>query len=262
MPPIMTRIRFPRTNLLQHVHSLPPRWRAACLVTLPLLLGLVCIGGWRADGWLTSTEFCSSACHEMESHASRFAGQRHSVSIVGGCAGCHVRPGVVGHIATKIAAAPQLAGHVLGGVDPATLKLNAGRRTLTNQLCADCHGRRYTIDLRHVPLGTSIGVTDAEGTITAVTCIDCHPAAGHYDGRFDAYAAVNPAHKAPENASTDRDCLACHTCATPEIVTGWMASKEAATAQGCSTCHGLDHRKMNQQSTGAKCPLRPRKQGD
>ena len=192
----------------------------------------------------------------MEGHAKRFAAQRHSVSMVGGCAGCHVRPGVVGHITAKIAAAPQLAKHVFAHPDPSAFKLSAGQRKLTDQLCTGCHRARYTIDLQHVPLATAAGVATVRGEIVAVQCIDCHPAAGHYDGRYDAYSPLNPSHKAPDDTSTDLDCLACHTRATPEIVTGWLASKEASTAQGCRACHSLDHRKINQQSTGAKCPMR------
>ena len=243
-------------NPVRLYRSLPRRVRICTAVGAIVVLAGVGYGALRADSYLTSERFCSAACHEMENHARLFRSQRHSVSMVGGCAGCHVPPGPVGHVNVKVASAPQMWEHAFGEPDPAAFQAGASQLRIINERCIDCHSRRYTVDLQHIPLSRWAAVATVKGEVVPVTCTDCHRGIGHYDGRYDRYAPANEKREAPEETFTDLDCLACHTAATPEVVAGWLNSRYPRRAQGCRTCHCLDHKKINADGTGKKCSIR------
>ena len=243
-------------NFAFMLRSLPRRLRMCIAIGAIIAVAAIGYGTLRADSYLTSTGFCSSACHEMQGHARLFRAQRHSVSMVGGCAGCHVPPGVAGHVNVKVSSAPQMWEHVFGQPDPAKFRAGPSQVRIINERCINCHVRRYTVDLQHIPLSRVAAVATVQGEVVPVACTGCHPGIGHYDGRYDDYAPTNDKRKSPEETFTDLDCLACHTAATPEIVVGWLESPTARRAQGCRSCHCLDHKKINDDSTGKKCTVR------
>jgi len=243
-------------NPMRMCAALPPRRRLVLLAAAIMAIGAIAYGTLQADAWLSSAAFCSKACHEMENHVRLFEAQGHSVGVVGGCSGCHVRPGPVGHACARLTAIPHVYEHFFGNPDPASIKASAHQLTLINERCTSCHAKRRTADPRHLPLANAAALATASGGTVGVRCTDCHPSAGHYDGRYDGYSAKNSDRKTPAEASREVECLACHTTATPEVVAGWMAGPEAGLAKGCNACHDLRHDAINRRTTGALCPMR------
>jgi len=137
------------------------------LGALAIIIAVVCVIAivFKITG---STGFCKS-CHEMKPQFDEIQASKHRSSA---CVECHLKPGLIGTIQTKLSALPELIVH-LGGIEAEEIE---AKKRVPNVLCIKCHdyppivylGADLAYDLKkHVEAGD-------------VYCSECHMRKDHF----------------------------------------------------------------------------------
>ncbi|MCX6373054.1 MAG: NapC/NirT family cytochrome c [Actinobacteria bacterium] len=245
-------------------------WWAKGLVVVAVL-GILFIGGSAFAAQFTeSNKFCGTDCHEMWPERDTWQKSAHKNV---DCVQCHIPPGPVSFVKTKLSASREVWVHFTG----VSKKPITATRHVSNATCqrSGCHTGAQTS--KTLKLGAPSPVTfkhDSEGHAKQL-CVDCHAALVH---------AGAPGVTAPP-ANSMASCFSCHNdgpkncsychepphvdrgpCRDCHNISSWgqgksgahpggpLTGKHAQTAcetchtqgtnvkpDGCITCHGDQH---------------------
>ncbi len=183
------------------------RWIA--LMVVASLLVVFVVAAFVTAHFTSRSSFCSN-CHEMGPYYSSWQASSHSGTE---CKDCHIPPGFVGYVQTKLFSFRELWVHITGGKEPPL----AVTREIPNSSCFRCHKTPEDLILGDSPFSHQIHEEEL--------CVTCHLRMVHAD--------VNPPYyQAPGAMAT---CFECHD--------GTRAASE------CADCHTAPHEPLGECGT-------------
>ena len=221
------------------------------LIVLAVVLVFLIVASVVAARFTESDKFCGTDCHEMWPYRDTWAKSTHKDTE---CVQCHIPPGAVNFVTTKMYASREVWVHFTGQVK-APIKVT---RHIPNAACSrsGCHTDAQTN--KTLSLGQPAPVKFQHGSEghTKQLCIACHAALVH-----EGAPGVNdpPANSMPScfSCHTDgpKDCTYCHTpphadrgpCQDCHNIDSWGGGKDFAHPGGplvgkhgqisCQDCH-------------------------
>jgi nitrate/TMAO reductase-like tetraheme cytochrome c subunit len=195
------------------------RWIMAGSIVGGVIVILI-IAAFITAHFTSRSSFCNS-CHEMNLYYSSWQASTH---VSAECRDCHIPPGAIPYIETKLGSFREIYVHLSGNPKPPI----AVTREIPNASCLRCHS-----DPPSDP--TLPTVTFKHQTHSGLTCIGCHVRLVHRTVNPPVYqdpAAMSSCLQCHNGSIAPSECSSCHT--PPHEARG-----------ECSNCH-------NQQSwTGA-----------
>jgi nitrate/TMAO reductase-like tetraheme cytochrome c subunit len=226
-------------------------WWAKAVVVVAIL-GVLFIGGSAVAARFTeSDKFCGTDCHEMWPYRDTWEKSAHKNV---DCVQCHIPPGPVNFVKTKMAASREVWVHFTGQVK-APIQVT---RHISNATCerSGCHTTAQTS--KTLKLGAPSTVTFEHGSEghAKQLCIACHAALVHAGAPG---VTAPPANSMPSCFSCHNDgpknCSYCHkaphndrgACQNCHNTSSWGQGKNGAHPGGpltgkhaqitCETCH-------------------------
>jgi nitrate/TMAO reductase-like tetraheme cytochrome c subunit len=216
------------------------RWIIAGSVVGAVIVLLI-IAAFVAAHFTSRSSFCNS-CHEMNPYYASWQTSTHKTAE---CRDCHIPPGFVSYIKTKLGSLREIYVHVSGNPEAPL----AVTRKIPNASCFRCHD--------NPPADPSLPtVTFAHKTHSGIDCISCHVRLVHRSVTPPVYVdpATMPACFVCHNGSiAPNSCTTCHTapheargeCSTCHDTSGWAsaAGKHTFALTGahagvaCTACH-------------------------
>jgi nitrate/TMAO reductase-like tetraheme cytochrome c subunit len=175
------------------------RWIA--LIVVAAVIVVLVVAAFVTAHYTSKSSFCDT-CHEMDPYYVSWQASSHGTAE---CRDCHIPPGPLKYIETKLYSFREVYVHIRG-VSDAPLSVT---REIPNDSCFRCHSLPGAIDL-----GT---VTFEHTTHDGQNCITCHVRVVHR-------SVTPPEYQNPGGMSV---CLTCHN--------GTVAPS------ACSTCHTPGH---------------------
>ena len=187
------------------------------LVALVVLVVFV-VASFTAARFTESNRFCGSDCHEMWPYRDTWAASSHkSVD----CVRCHIPPGPINLIETKLAASREVWVHFTGQVK-APIKVT---RHIPDSVCQSCHP---TVRISQpVVLGSPAPVTFRHDKHTGKRCVACHAGVVHQGAPGVTVAPP----------SSMASCLTCHTNGTTHC--DYCHTAPHPSRGPCQDCHSL-----------------------
>lgn len=208
--------------MAKKVRSWRSPWRAKVLVVVGVFALLFIGGSALAAKFTESNRFCGTDCHEMWPLRDTWEKSAHKNV---DCVQCHVPPGAVNFVKTKLVASREVWVHFTGQVK-APIQVT---RHISNATCerAGCHTSAQTG--KTVSLGTPAPVTFQHGSAghTKQLCIACHAALVHAGA---SGVTVPPANSMPS-------CFTCHPDGTKNC--SYCHKPPHADRGPCQNCHNL-----------------------
>jgi nitrate/TMAO reductase-like tetraheme cytochrome c subunit len=175
------------------------RW-VALIIVVAVIVVLV-VAAFVTAHYTSRSSFCDS-CHEMDPY---YASWQSSVHNTAECRNCHIPPGAIAYVQTKLFSFREVWVHITKKVEAPL----AVTRQIHNASCLECHKDPGNATLGNVTFSHSIHQSQ--------NCVTCHVRLVHR-------SVTPPAYVSPAAMST---CLKCHN--------GTIAPGK------CSTCHTPGH---------------------
>jgi len=171
------------------------RWWRRLAVIVVVLIVLAVVASVAAARFTESDKFCGTDCHEMWPYRDIWEKSSHRDAA---CVQCHIPPGYVNFVETKLYASREVWVHFTGQVK-APIKVT---RHVPNSSCerGGCHTTQVTATIK---IGSPAPVSFDHGSEghTKQLCIACHAAVTHQGA---------PGVTAPPPNSMP-SCFSCHT---------------------------------------------------
>jgi nitrate/TMAO reductase-like tetraheme cytochrome c subunit len=199
------------------------RWWKRLAIVVAVLVFLFIGGSALAAKFTESNKFCGTDCHEMWPYRDTWAKSTHKNT---DCVQCHVPPGPVNFVKTKMSASREVWVHFTG-VSKAPITVT---RHIPNSACqrSGCHTAAQTD--KTLLLGQPAPVKFQHGSAghTKQLCISCHASLVH---------AGAPGVTAPP-ANSMPSCFTCHTDGTKNC--SYCHKPPHADRGPCQDCHGIN----------------------
>jgi nitrate/TMAO reductase-like tetraheme cytochrome c subunit len=193
-------------NALDETVKPPRRRRRRWIIGLSIagaIIVLLIVASFVTAHYTSKSSFCNT-CHEMHPYYNSWLDSVHATPTAE-CRQCHIPPGPIPYIKTKLFSFREIWVHVTGSPTPPL----AVTREIPNSNCLECHNPPTDPELPTV--------TFSHETHSGLDCISCHVRLVH--------RTVNPPYY--ENPAAMKSCLQCHN---------------GSIAPGrCSTCHTPPH---------------------
>jgi nitrate/TMAO reductase-like tetraheme cytochrome c subunit len=187
------------------------RWVWALSIIGVVIVVLV-IAAFVTAHFTSSSSFCGS-CHEMEPYYHSWQASSHSSAE---CRDCHIPPGPLPYVKTKLGSFRELYVHFFGQPEAPL----AVTRQIPNSSCLRCHEDPP-------PDPTLPTVTFSHAAHSNIDCISCHVRLVH--------TTVNP----PEyqDPAAMSSCLECHNGTVAPNECSYCHTPPHEARGECSTCH-------------------------
>ena len=199
------------------------RWWKRLAIVVGVLVLLSIGGSALAAKFTENNKFCGTDCHEMWPYRDTWAKSTHKQV---DCVQCHIAPGPVSFLKTKLAASREVWVHFTG-VSKKPIRVT---RHIPNSACerSGCHTSAQTS--KTISLGQPAPVKFQHGSAghTRQLCISCHASLVH---------AGAPGVTAPPA----RSMPSCFTCHTDGVKNCSYCHKPPHADRGpCQDCHGIN----------------------
>jgi hypothetical protein len=189
------------------------RWVLPVAVAGAVIVLLV-IAAFIAAHYTSRSSFCNT-CHEMEAYYATWQHSAHA-SPVAECRQCHIPPGAISYIETKLFSFREIWVHFFGNPVPPL----AVTRKIPNANCLACHtlprdGRLGNVSFSH------------ENKHAGLQCISCHVRLVH--------RTVNPPYYADPAAMSS--CLKCHNGSSAPSQCSYCHTPPHEARGECDSCH-------------------------
>ena len=199
------------------------RWWKRIAIVAGVLVVLFIGGSALAAKFTENNKFCGTDCHEMWPYRDTWEKSAHRRT---DCVQCHIPPGVVNFVETKLAASREVWVHFTGQVK-APIKVT---RHIPDSAClrSGCHTSAQTS--KTVLLGRPAPVKFQHGSKghTQQQCIECHASLVH---------AGAPGVTAPP-ANSMPSCFTCHPEGTKDCA--YCHEAPHGDRGPCVDCHGIN----------------------
>ena len=199
------------------------RWWKRLAIIVGVLVLLFIGGSALAAKFTENNKFCGTDCHEMWPYRDTWAKSTHKNA---DCVQCHIPPGPVNFVKTKMAASREVWVHFTG-VSKKPIQVT---RHIPNSACerSGCHTSAQTS--KTISLGQPAPVKFQHGSAghTKQLCIACHASLVH---------AGAPGVTAPPARSMP-SCFTCHTDGTKNC--SYCHKPPHADRGPCQDCHGIN----------------------
>ena len=183
------------------------RWVALIIVVV-----VVVAAAFVTAHFTSRSSFCDT-CHEMNVYYASWQGSVHSTAQ---CRDCHIPPGTIAYIETKLFSFREIWVHITSKAEPPL----AVTREIPNSNCLACHSNRP----RTIQLGN---VTFSHTVHQSQNCIACHVRLVHRD--------VNPPYY--KNPGAMSSCVVCHDGKTAPSTCSTCHTPPHEARGECSSCH-------------------------
>ena len=188
------------------------RWIA--LIVVGAVVVVLVVAAFVTAHYTSRSSFCDT-CHEMEPDYATWQASSHSTAE---CRDCHIPPGALPYVKTKLFSFREVWVHITSKTEPPL----AVTRDIPDSSCFRCHVTPKVIDLGNASFSHQIHKDRL--------CVACHVRMVHRD--------INPPYYQSPGAMSN--CVTCHN--------GTMAPKECTTCHtpgheprgDCSSCHNTD----------------------
>lgn len=201
----------------------PPRRRRRrrrLIIIIVAAVLVVLVGGSVATAEYTSrSAFCDS-CHEMGPYYTSWQESAHAQV---DCVDCHVPPGVIPFIETKLFSFREIWVHIAGSPVPPL----AVTRDIPDSNCLSCHPDPGDATFGDPDLA---GVAFSHDEHTDENCVDCHVRLVH--------RTVSPPDYVPPGDMSS--CLECHDGTNAPGDCSYCHSPPHEPRGECGGCHGLE----------------------
>ena len=216
------------------------RWVMALSITGAVIAVLI-IAALVTAHYTSASSFCDT-CHEMDPYYESWQASTHSSAE---CRDCHIPPGAIPYIETKLGSFREIYVHVAGNPDAPL----AVTREIPDESCLRCHE-----DPPQDP--TLPTVTFSHDKHSDIDCISCHVRFVHTTVNPPEYvdpAKMSSCFECHNGSIAPNNCSYCHTapheargeCSSCHTTTGWSsaASGHPFTLTGahaglsCTDCH-------------------------
>jgi nitrate/TMAO reductase-like tetraheme cytochrome c subunit len=198
------------------------RWWKRIAIIVGVLVILFVGGSAVAARFTESNKFCGTDCHEMWPYRDTWAKSTHKQV---DCVKCHIPPGPVNFVKTKMAASREVWVHFTG-VSKAPITVT---RHIPNSACdrGGCHTSAQTG--KTISLGQPAPVKFQHGSAghAKQLCISCHASLTH---------AGAPGVNAPP-ANSMYSCFTCHNNGTKDCQ--YCHTPPHGPRGACSGCHNI-----------------------
>ena len=197
-------------------------WLRRVLIALAVLAVLGVAGMLGAARFTESNKFCGQDCHEMLPYNATWQASSHSGT---DCVQCHIPPGPVNFMLTKLFATRELWVHFTGQIK-APIKVT---RNVPNSACerSGCHTGAAIAKPLSLGSPAPAPFDHASAGHAKQLCIACHAAVVHQGA--PGVTAL------PANSMAS--CLSCHPDGTKDC--GYCHSAPHADRGPCQDCHNL-----------------------
>ena len=198
------------------------RWWKRLAVLAAMVIVLVIAATAVAARFTESNKFCGTDCHEMWPYRDTWATSTHRNAE---CVQCHIPPGPVNFVETKLAASREVWVHFTGQVK-VPIKVT---RHVPNSACdrSGCHTASQTAKTLKLGAPATVKFKHGSGGHASQLCIACHAALVH---------AGAPGVTAPPAISM-ASCFTCHTDGPQNCA--YCHHAPHANRGPCQRCHGL-----------------------
>ena len=215
------------------------RRRWTVLIVLSCVLVALVIAAFVAAHYTSRSSFCDT-CHEMDPYYSSWMASSHASAE---CADCHIPPGIVPYVETKLFSLREVWVHITGGTDVPL----AVTREIPNESCYRCHSTPQDMTLQ--------GVTFSHAEHEEEYCIDCHVRIVHTDVNPPSYTSpgtMDACVKCHDGTRAAGECSLCHEapheprgeCAACHNIDSWSGAVEhpfprtgGHAGLACTDCH-------------------------
>jgi nitrate/TMAO reductase-like tetraheme cytochrome c subunit len=199
------------------------RWWKRIAIVVAVIVVLFVGGSAVAARFTESNKFCGTDCHEMWPYRDTWAKSAHKQV---DCVQCHIPPGPVNFVKTKLAASREIWVHFTGlPKKPITVT-----RHIPNSACdrSGCHTSAQTG--KTISLGQPAPVKFEHGSAghAKQLCIACHASLVH---------AGAPGVTAPP-ANSMNSCFTCHTNGIKDC--GYCHKAPHGDRGPCNDCHSIN----------------------
>jgi len=204
------------------------RW-TALIVVVSVIVVLV-VAAFITAHYTSRSSFCDS-CHEMDPYYASWQTSSHATAE---CRDCHIPPGFVAYVKTKLFSFREIWVHISGKPEAPL----AVTREIPNGSCFRCH--HY--EPEDIPSDVTLGnASFSHETHKGQFCIACHVRVVHRD--------VNPPYSRPPGAMSS--CLECHDGKVAPSRCSICHTPGHAARGECSDCHNTE----SWGATGARHPF-------
>jgi cytochrome c nitrite reductase small subunit len=218
------------------------RFRRRRLALIIVAAVIVVVGGaaFATAEYTSRSSFCNT-CHEMDVYYQSWQASVHTGAE---CRACHIPPGTVPYIETKLFASREIWVHITGDPKPPLTVT----REIPNTNCLACHPDPGDFTLANSAF--SHGIHESQN------CIACHVRLVHRDVNPPYYAspaAMSSCLKCHDGKTAPSQCSNCHTpaheqrgdCGTCHNQNSWTAAGAehpfprvgAHASLACADCH-------------------------
>ncbi len=199
------------------------RWIVALSITGGVIVLLI-VAAFVTAHFTSASSFCDT-CHEMDPYYTTWQASEHSGAE---CRDCHIPPGTIPYIETKLGSFREIYVHFFGSADAPL----AVTREIPNDSCFRCHD-----DPPADPTLSTVTFSHAEHAARTY-CITCHVRMVH--------KALTPGYVDPGTMSS---CFKCHDGSTASNTCSYCHTPPHEKRGECSGCHntsgwtsaGTDH---------------------
>ena len=199
------------------------RWIVALSIIGGVIVLLI-VAAFVTAHFTSASSFCDT-CHEMDPYYTTWQASEHSSAE---CRDCHIPPGTIPYIETKLGSFREIYVHFFGSADAPL----AVTREIPNDSCFRCHD-----DPPADPTLSTVTFSHAEHAARTY-CITCHVRMVHQ--------ALTPGYVDPGTMSS---CFKCHDGSTAPNTCSYCHTPPHEKRGECSGCHntsgwtsaGTDH---------------------
>jgi nitrate/TMAO reductase-like tetraheme cytochrome c subunit len=216
------------------------RWILGLSITGGVIV-LLLVAAFITAHYTSASAFCDT-CHEMDAYYSSWQASEHSSAE---CRDCHIPPGTVSYVETKLGSFREIYVHFFGNPDAPL----AVTREIPNSSCFRCHDNPPAD-----PSLPTVTFSHAEHAGRAY-CITCHVRVVHKTlspGYLDP-GEMSSCFKCHDGVTAPNNCSYCHTqphekrgeCSSCHNTSGWtsagtghpFARTGAHASLTCTQCH-------------------------
>jgi nitrate/TMAO reductase-like tetraheme cytochrome c subunit len=209
------------------------RWVMALSIVAGVIVILI-IAAFVTAHYTSASSFCDT-CHEMDPY---YTSWQHSTHASAECRDCHIPPGFIPYIETKLGSFREIWVHISGKPEAPL----AVTREIPNSSCLRCHS--------DPPQDPSLPtVTFSHAGHAGIDCISCHVRLVHRTVNPPEYvdpAAMSSCLECHNGSIAPDNCSYCHTapheargeCSSCHTQAGWTPTTEDGTTETTTPATG------------------------
>jgi nitrate/TMAO reductase-like tetraheme cytochrome c subunit len=215
-----------------------------------VLIGLVLVVAFSvATIEFTGQNFFCGSCHEMTEHYRTWKVSAHKEV---DCIDCHISPGIINMVKTKVAALREVYVHI--AEDKGFEEIKEGIKVrVPDENCKECHKDTQNLIVYH-----SLKITHKDHWERGISCVECHSRVVHGPrAEYKNTPSMETCRTCHDGEKAPDECGTCHVTlgsrAPSTFDPGWVDAHKIDVQQNKNSCMRCHHQEFcNACHTSAK----------